>query len=484
MNPQRDIDLIDELLAVGSETDWLEFKKNNVEPDTMGVRCSALANAARLAGKDRAYMVWGVEDRTLNVVGTTFNPNNQKAHGQELPFWLARQLQPSIAFEFRSVPHPQGSIVLLEIPAATSAPVTFKNIPYIRIGSASPKLSDYQERYQQLIEKLRPYTWEHALARQYVTGDEVLELLDYSSYFKLTRQPLPDNRKGIFDKLGAEGLIAKDVRDKWNITNLGAILFGSDLAVFDSALARKAVRFIAYGGRNRAAMVSHRADGKEGYAVSFEDLIEFINGILPKNEHIDSALRTEQPLFPTIAVRELIANALIHQDMTISGAGPQIEVFEDRMEITNPGRALVPTDRMIDLPPRSRNEALAALMRRMGMCEEQGSGLDKVIAAVELFQLPPPLFREEGDAMQVVLYGPRTFAQMTPDERIRACYHHAVLKFLSGERMKNSTLCERFGIDSRNASQASGVIKKALESSLIRVADPEHPRAGYVPWWA
>lgn len=484
MNPQRDIDLVDELLAVGSETDWLEFKKDNVEPDSIGVRCSALSNAARLAGKDRAYMVWGVEDQTLNVVGTIFNPNKQKAHGQELKFWMARQIRPSIPFEFRPVSHPQGPIVLLEIPAATSAPVTFKNIPYIRIGSATPKLTDYPERYQQLIEKLRPYTWEHALARQYVSGDEVLDLLDYSSYFKLTRQPLPDNRKGIFDKLSADGLIAQDTGGKWNITNLGAILFGSNLAAFDSALARKAVRFIAYGGRNRAATVTHRGDGKKGYAVGFESLVEFINGFLPKNEYIDSALRTEQPLFPTIAVRELIANALIHQDMTISGAGPQIEVFEDRMEITNPGRPLVPTDRMIDLPPRSRNEALAALMRRMGMCEEQGSGLDKVIASVELFQLPPPLFREEGDATQVILYGPRTFAQMTPDERIRACYHHAVLRFLSGERMKNASLCERFGIDRKNAAQASSVIKKALEAGLVRVADPEHPRAGYVPWWA
>lgn len=484
MNPQRDIELIDELLTVGSETTWLEFKKDNFDPDTIGVRCSALANSARLAGKDRAYMLWGVEDQTNRVIGTTFNPDIQKAHGQELAFWLARQLQPSIAFEFRTVAHPRGQVVILEIPGATSAPVTFKNIPYIRIGSATPKLTDYPERYHQLIEKLRPYTWENALAKQYVTGDDVLELLDYSSYFRLTRQPLPDNRTGIFYKLSAEGLIARDVGEKWNITNLGAILFGTDLAAFDSSLARKAVRFVAYGGRHRATTVTHRADGNKGYAVGFESLIGFINGLLPKNEHIDSALRTEQPLFPTIAVRELIANALIHQDMTISGAGPQIEIFQDRMEITNPGRPLVPADRMIDLPPRSRNEALAALMRRMGICEEQGSGLDKVIASVEVFQLPPPLFREEGGAMQVVLYGPRTFAQMTPDERIRACYHHAILKFLSGERMKNATLCERFGIDSKNASQASGVIKKALEANLIRVADPEHPRAGYVPWWA
>jgi predicted HTH transcriptional regulator len=139
---------------------------------------------------------------------------------------------------------------------------------------------------------------------------------------------------------------------------------------------------------------------------------------------------------------------------------------------------------MIDMPPRSRNEALASLMRRMGMCEEQGSGLDKVIAQVELFQLPPPLFRQGDASMQVILYGPRTFAEMTPDERARACYQHAVLKFLSGARMKNATLCARFGIDPKNAAQATGVINKALDDGLIKPADPEHPRAGYVPTWA
>jgi predicted HTH transcriptional regulator len=139
---------------------------------------------------------------------------------------------------------------------------------------------------------------------------------------------------------------------------------------------------------------------------------------------------------------------------------------------------------MIDLPPRSRNEALAALMRRMGICEEQGSGLDKVLEQVELFQLPPPLFRAEESSTQVVLYAPRSFADMTPEERVRACYFHAVLRFLSGDKMKNASLCTRLGIAPKNAAQASAVITKALDAGLIRIADPDHPRAGYVPHWA
>lgn len=484
MNEARDIALVDELRGLTAEMPWLEFKGNNTDPDVIGKRCSALSNAARIEGRDCAYMLWGIEDDSHAVIGTSFNPDTQKAHGQVLQLWLANSLQPSIAFSFRVVNHPLGRVVLLEIPAATGTPVAFNNIAYIRIGSATPKLTDYPQRYQQLIERMQPYRWEQGIARQYASSDEVLTLLDYSQYFRLTKQPLPDNRTGIFDKLEADRLIVRDVGDRWSITHLGAILFATRMSDFDASLARKAVRFVAYGGKNRAATVTHRHDGLKGYAVGFEGLVGYLNDLLPKNEHIGAALRVAQPLFPELAIRELVANALIHQDMTVTGAGPQIELFSDRIEISNPGAPLVKPERMIDLPPRSRNEALASLMRRMDICEEQGSGLDKVLEQVELFQLPPPLFRADENSTQVVLYAPRSFAEMTPEERVRACYFHAVLKFLSGDKMKNASLCIRLGIASKNAAQTTAVINKTLAAGLIRVADPDHPRAGYVPHWA
>lgn len=482
-NPQRLVDLVNDLIGRG-EVAWVEFKQNNVDPERIGILASAISNAARLAGQQTGYVVWGVEDQTHTVIDTTFEPDAHKVGNQVFKLWLAQRLSPSIAFEFHTIQHPQGRIVLMELPAATSAPVAFDSIAYIRIGSATPKLTDYPDRYQALLSALRPYAWEHGIALQYVTSDDVLNLLDYTQYFRLTKQRLPDNRTGILDRLKADQLITEDVGGKWNITNLGAILFAADLTQFPQALARKTVRFIAYNGANKAAPVTHRQDGKKGYASGFEGLIGFINGLLPRNEDIGQALRTEHPLFPELAIRELVANALIHQDMTITGAGPQIEMFADRIEITNPGAPLVQPARMIDLPPRSRNEAVASLMRRMGLCEEQGSGLDKVIAQAEISQLPAPLFRASDDALQVILYGPRKFAQMTPDERVRACYQHAVLKFLSGDRMKNASLCERFGIAKQNAAQASQVIAMALDQGLIKPADAEHPRSGYVPFWA
>lgn len=356
----------------------------------MGKRVAALSNAARIEGQDTAYMVWGVEDGTHRVLGTSFEPDVTNARGQPLSLWLAQNLQPSPAFGFRVVPHPLGRLVLLEIPAAPGAPVCFQNIPYVRIGSATPKLTDYPERFQRLIERLRPYRWESEVARAYASADEVLTLLDYPAYFRLTRQPLPDNRAGILERLAADRLIAADVGGQWNITNLGAIILAVRLSAFDPSLARKGVRMVAYSGPNRAAPVTHRHDEDRGYAAAFEVLVETLNAWLPRNEHIGAALREAHPLFPALAIRELLANALIHQDMTITGAGPQVEVFGDRIEITNPGQPLVAADRMIDLPPRSRNEALSSLMRRMGFCEEQGSGLDKVLPPSSFSSYPRP----------------------------------------------------------------------------------------------
>ncbi|MEW5424371.1 ATP-binding protein [Amorphus sp. 3PC139-8] len=483
-NLTRTRKLIDDLRSQPAEAPWIEFKENNADAQMIGKLISALSNSARLADQHFSYVVWGIRDTDHAVVGTSFEPSTRKEKGQPLEMWLANHLNPGIEFSFEIVEHHGKRLTLLTIPAAAMAPVEFDRHAYLRIGSATPRLSDHPERLRSLWAKLQPYAWESSIAAQFLSSDEILSRLDYTTYFELTEQRLPDNRKGIFDKLLADRLIQEDVGDHWNITNLGAVLFAKRLTDFGPQIARKAVRFVAYAGSGRADTVTHRQDGQRGYAAGFQGLVDYIDGLLPRNEHIGTAFRQESPLYPSIAIRELIANALIHQDMTITGAGPLIELFTDRMEITNPGTPLVSPERFLDSPPRSRNEALASLMRRMRLCEEQGTGIDKVINSVELHQLPPPDFRVEGDAMRVVLFAPRRFAEMPPQEAIRACYQHAALKFVGGQKMTNATLRERLGIGHQNAAQASRVIRAALDADLIRPADPERPRSGYVPFWA
>jgi ATP-dependent DNA helicase RecG len=484
MMEQRTLTLLEELRQLPAEASWVEFKENNTDALMIGKLISALSNAARLADQPFGYVMWGIRDDDHAAVGTTFEPSSQLQQNQPLELWLAQRLQPAIGVNFKSVDDHGTRLVMLEIPAAISSPVEFDRQAFIRIGSATPRLSDHPERLKALWSKLQSYAWETGIAAQFLSGDDVLARLDYAAYFDLTAQPLPDNRNGIFDKLLADHLVQADVGGYWNITNLGAVLFAKRLADFPPSMARKAIRFVAYSGLSRADAVTHRQDGQKGYAVGFTGLIDFIDSLIPRNEFIGKAFREERPLYPAIAIRELVANALIHQDMIVTGAGPLVEMFSDRLEITNPGQPLVRPERFLDFPPRSRNEALASLMRRMRLCEEQGTGIDKVIVAVELHQLPPPDFRIEGDAVRTVLYAPRRFAEMTSQERMRACYQHAALKYVSGQRMKNASLSERLGIDSQNAAQASVVIRQALAAKLIRSADPAHPRTGYVPFWA
>jgi predicted HTH transcriptional regulator len=270
----------------------------------------------------------------------------------------------------------------------------------------------------------------------------------------------------------------------WRVTNLGAILHGRKLAEFPS-LSRKALRVIRYSGTDRMTATQEQVGGK-GYASGFEGLVEYVNAFFPANEAIGTALRTSSPLYPPLAIRELIANALIHQDFAITGAGPIVEVFDDRVEISNPGAPLVDPDRLVDSAPRSRNEALASLMRRMGVCEERGSGWDKVAGQVELFQLPAPEVLTTADTTRVTLLSPRPLTEMTPDERAQAVYLHACLNQVSRRHTTNSSVRQRFGIEERNKATASRLLKDAVVRELIvpydKDSSPRHMR--YVPFWA
>ncbi len=487
MDHERDIDLVEDLRQQPGECEWLEFKSNFADPQKIGELCSALSNSARIAEKDYAYVVWGIQDGSHNIIGTKFNPGTKKVGNQDFGLWLTSQLEPKISVDFRIVEHPEGRLILLEIPATYLMPVSFRNIQYVRQGSHVTKLTGRPQKFRQLIEKLRPYTWEKASALNNVSGDDVLKVLDYQTYFRLTKQICPGRNDDILKKLQADKLIASDAGAKWNILNLGAILFANDLRDFKSAgsIDRHGPRFIVYDGKDKNATVIRRFDSQKGYANGFEEFMGVINGILPVPEHIGPVFRTSRPLFPALALREIIVNALIHQDMTITGSSPLIELFHNRIEITNPGQSLIQTDRMIDQHSRSRNEVIATLMRRMGFCEEAGTGLDKVF---ELFETdvvaPSPKIRSEHGSTRVIMYGPEKFRDMTVQERINACYYHSVLKYLANDTMTNLSLCNRFGIDSNKATPVSLVIRKSKQAGLIKIADEAHPRSGYIPTWA
>tara|TARA_Y100000310_G_scaffold317461_1_gene370369 strand:- start:54 stop:932 length:879 start_codon:yes stop_codon:yes gene_type:complete len=288
---------------------------------------------------------------------------------------------------------------------------------------------------------------------------------------------LPANKEGILNKLLEEKLVTKKA-DNYNITNLGAILFAKNLNIFPE-LSRKAVRVIIYSGKNKLNTIKEYSSGK-GYAIDFWNLVNYINEQVPKNEEIGRAFRKEVKMYPELAIRELVANAIIHQDFDERGTSPMVEIFSDRIEITNAGKPLISTVRFIDHNPLSRNEKLAHFMRRINICEERGSGIDKVIFFVEFYQLPAPNFIEEENFLRVILYSYKSLRQMDKDDKVRACYQHCALKCVSNELMTNQSLRKRFNIDKRNYPMASRIIADTIKAELIK----QQKNASYVPFWA
>lgn len=476
--------ILSELRKLPSETDWVEFKHNSAKPDEIGEYLSALANSAALAGKVNAWMVWGVLDATHEIAGTTFDPAFTKIANEELENWLLRLLSPKINFRFHTLHTDGGTVILLEVGAAFRHPVQFKGVEFIRVGSYKKKLKDYPEKERELWRMLDSVPFEREIAAEELSAEKVLPLLDYPAYFDLLSLPLPEGREAILSALEADALITRGHGGLWNITHLGAVLFAKRLADFRT-LARKAVRVVLYKGETRVETVREQ-EGSKGYAAGFDGLIGFITQLLPSNEVIGQALRKQVPMFPELAIRELVANALIHQNFHLTGTGPMVEIFSNRMEITNPGLPLVHTDRFLDSPPRSRNEALASFMRRVGVCEERGSGVDKVVSQAEFYQLPAPLFETTEEHTRAVLFAHREFKNMDKADRIRACYLHACLRFVQRDYMTNSTLRGRFGIEDENSAMVSRIIRDALDAKLVVPYDEEAGRKymKYQPWWA
>ncbi len=483
--------LLVELLTLPSETEWVEWKHNNSHPEMIAERLSALANSAALHGKETGYMLWGVEDGTHRVVGTTFQPRLAKKGNEALENWLTHSLHPPVRLNIHEWSHHSSPMVLIEVPRATHAPVRFGSEESIRIGSLTKKLKEYPAQEAQLWASFSTKPFETGIAKSDLAGDVVLSLLDFDRCFKLLSIALPTNQNGILKKLAEESLIVSKPGGRFDITNLGAILFANNLPQFER-LGRKALRIIKYGsdGRTESEREWRDAPALTGYAIAFEAAVAFINSQLPQNEPIGQAFRSQVRVYPELAIRELVANALIHQDFSVTGAGPIVEIFSSRMEITNPGEPLMDTLRFIDTPPKSRNEIVAALMRRMKICEEAGSGIDKVIVAVEQFQLPAPDFvaitTTQPGFTKATLFAPRTLNAMDSHERIRACYQHACLCFVSGKRMTNTSMRIRFGIEEQNAAKASRIIADALAAGQIKPFDPNQGKkyASYLPFWA
>jgi predicted HTH transcriptional regulator len=454
-----------------SEHQRLEFKeaKNQFDTRRLSEYCVALAN------EGGGVLLLGVADHPPRaVVGTQAFLNVVDA---------AEKLFQSVGFrvDIEAVAHPEGRVLVFHIPSRLRGTAYNLDGKYLmRTGEALVPMSEDQLR--RIFAEGKP-DWLEEPSRADLDAQQVVELLDVQTYFELLRLPYPTERTGVLDRLVRERLV-DEAGGVYAIRQLGALLLARRLDDFPD-VSRKAPRVVVYSGPSKLETKLDQT-GTRGYAVGFQGLVRFVMTQLPQNEVIEDALRKEVKLVPEVVIRELVANALIHQDFAMGGASVMVEIYSNRVEISNPGESLVPVERFID-GYQSRNERLADLMRRMGICEEKSSGIDRVVQAAEVYQLPAPDFRSGLRRTVVTLYGPRTFEEMDRNDRVRACYQHCALKWVMSERMTNQSLRERFHLADDKAAIASQVIAATIEAGLIKADESvggSRKFARYLPFWA
>lgn len=476
--------LVIELCKLPNETGWVEFKHNNCDPKMIGEDISALANSAVIADRNHAYMIWGIDDDTHKIIGTSVRLKQEKKGNQEIENWLRYMLSKNADFQIQSIDINGKHIEMLIISKAAGVPVTFEKVDYVRVGSYTKKIIEFPTLQKQLWDKLRHEQFEDIYAMTDLQINDVVNYLKCEAYFDILNLPIPTSIEGYKHYLLEEGIIVKQDNGLLAITNLGAILFARKLSDFPR-LGRKAIRIVQYEKNNRLTILKEESTN-EGYAISFENAAKLVNNLLPAKEDINSVRRKSISMFPVPAIREAIANSLIHQDFFLTGTGPVVEIFESRVEVTNPGTPLIDIMRIIDNPPKSRNEKLASLMRRLNMCEELGRGWDRMVISCELQQLPAPRIQIYQESTKVSLFSHLDFTNIPVEDKLWSTYLHACIKFTEGETLTNASLRERFGVAETSAGSISRLIKDAVNKKFIRPVDPNTaPRyMRYIPAWA
>lgn len=461
-----------------NELDWKTDVSSKGSPN-LAKHISAFANYTH-----GGYLVFGIDDHGQ------INGLDQKKIKDIISkvSSIARDgVEPKISIDHAVTVYKEKTLLFICIRESKEKPVHLRGKgfeeSYIRSGASTHKMSKQEIGWCLLRSKVPSFEEQDADAP--ALSSDVLSKLDVAAFFNLLKIPVPGNVDTVIQKL-EEYCLIKPENQQYVINNLGVLLAAQNMSHF-SGHERRGIRVICYKSSSKIEATKDKTFDR-GYAIGFNEILDYIQEQLPRSEVIKNALRENVTIYPVVAIRELLANAIIHQDFSIDSTHPKVEIFPDRMEISNPGSLIAKTsiDRLFG-STNPRNELLARIMYKTRICEDRGSGLIRALTGIELYGLPPLKFEISPTSFKVVLFAPRNYQDMSKQERIDACFQHCTLKYLSNEKMTNASLRQRLGINEKNYSLASRIIKDALEQNKIKVGNPEIKNAKYihyVPFYA
>lgn len=479
MNNWQDIAIkaLDESLhPIPQELNIIDWKGGlSNKTDKLAQHICAFANMRK-----GGFLAFGIND---DATFATMSKEEIEEISNKLANIAKNNLAWSIQLEHAVIDYHGHAILFVRIPEQTNKPIYLRGKDifdaYIRSNGRSFKMS--REQVFEMMAQSHGLSFEDRVAKSTVKSDEVEKLLDCPKLFELLKKNMPSDRNRMLHLMSEYGLIV-DKGDDFDILNMGAILFAKKLKDFPSLNGKEIIARRYNGTNNRILSLEYVCDS--GYAVGFDDLVGFV-GRNTSTEKIE-VLRKAVPTYPIVAIRELVANMMVHQDFAIKGMPLTIEIFDNRLTFTNPGSSLNDINRLIDLPPHSRNEKMAQVMFLLNMCERRGSGIDRATDAIGQMKLPAYKAQSGDDYTRMTLYPKKRISEMTRGERIAVCYQHACLLYEDGASINNQSVRERFNLNKNQSALVSRILNDTMESGLIKLKDPEilsRRYANYIPFY-
>lgn len=462
-----DVDRLRQYLAE-NESRQLEFKSATVQFDSTKL----MRYCCALSCEGGGTMIFGVSD-DKQIVGTEAFPDIAKTE---------RDIYNRIGLRctFESLNANNRRVLLLHIPRSiVGHPASYEGQYWMRNGESLEPMSP--ERLRELLNELAPSYLDENEPNLH-TWDEVKLLLAVEKYYELVGSRMPGEETQVQDFLRMH-FVERSSFDAslFYIRRLGAITLARALNNFPD-IEHHSIRLIQLQGNSITNTIFDRVYSK-GYAVVFDDVIEQIKSLLLVGEKFVGGLRLEQREFSLVAIREIVANACVHQDFTEHG-GVDITVSSRRITVSNPGIPQIPTNRFVD-EVYERNESLAEALRILRICEKRGSGIDRALENIESRQIDAPEFIVKTRSTTVELRKGR-FEDMNMKERVNATYLHCCLQAAKGSFLTNSSLRERFGLPKEKTALTSQVIATAVEAGVIfldPVTKGSRRTARYLPFY-
>lgn len=406
MDNQELLELLERMRNRTQEGATVEFKSNLRDPSEIGQYISALANSAALEGASRAWVIWGVKDDTHEVVGTSFDPFSAKGDGsQSLIMWLQKMTTPKADFTFHAARHAAGTVVMLEIHPARTAPVAFQNIRYIRIDSHKTKLGEHSDKEARLWDVLgQKEDWSGELVPGASLDDldpQAIEMARkrFSEYLIKSER---DAERHEQIRQEAASWDVPTLLNKARLTKQGRItrsallLLGRDESAHFLAPADTKISWILRDARN--ATVSSQPLSLP-LLLSSDKVFSYIRNVPVEHMPDGTLFPTAVQQYDPWVIREALHNCIAHQDYRLGG---KINVVEhpDRLVFSNLGQFIPPSvEWMLEHqspPEHYRNQWLIDGMIRLRMIDQVGSGIRRMFQTQRdrFFPLPDYHFDE------------------------------------------------------------------------------------------